>query len=449
MKLSAVCRTLSLTTALAIAPILQFSPNGQPSAIVSAQANRPLAIFVDGGDDCCVSQMPELEAKLDGINAEIWHTSYDRFQGSSGTEIQVRAADAPDTLFLIEGRSTLNSIPANRPIFLIGDRQGASSILKLLPLIERNIQLVALVDTPTDTSAWNASTAGSTTNVGVFLNYFQVDNPNTQNAGSQGDRCDATTRCYEFNPNTGNEADLGQWIQSDIVAKVDIAINKQLQPPSPVAVRSIPAAWTLIPGQLKHLSVGSDGDVWGVNNEDFIFRWNGNGWNNINGRLKQIAVGNAQNIWGVNAQDEVFRWDGNDWVVVPGNLKSVSVGSDGTVWGVNSEDFIFRWNGNSWDGIDGRLMQLSVGNAQGILGVNSENQVFQWNGEGWNLVSDGFKQVSFAADGTLLSLDPGDRLHRWNGSAWVPVEGNFMQVSAGNAQEIWAVNALGEIYRKN
>ena len=377
MKLSAVCRPLSLTAALAIAPIFY-----SPSAIVSAQTNRPLAIFVDGSDDCCVSRMPDLEKKLNEVNAEIWRTSYDRFQGSNGTEIQVRAADAPDTLFMIEGQSTLNNIPADRPIFLIGDRQGASSILKLLPLINRNIQLVALVDVPTDSNPWSTNIASSTTNVGVLLNYFQVNNPNTKNGSNRGDRCDDTIRCYEFSANAGSEADLGQWIQSDIVAKVDIALNQQLQPPTTVAVRSpIPPAWTLIPGQLKHVSVGSDGDVWGVNSEDFIFRWNGNSWNNVNGRLKQIAVGNAQNIWGVNAADEVFRWDGNDWVVVPGNLKYVSVSSDGAVWGVNSEDFIFRWNGSDWDGIDGRLMQIAVGNAEGILGVNSANQVFQWNGE--------------------------------------------------------------------
>ena len=52
-------------------------------------------------------------------------------------------------------------------------------------------------------------------------------------------------------------------------------------------------------GILKHVSVGSDGTVWCVNNNNEIFMRDGNGWTRIFGSLSQISVGSASEICGV------------------------------------------------------------------------------------------------------------------------------------------------------
>mmetsp|Transcript_9951 Transcript_9951/g.19109 ORF Transcript_9951/g.19109 Transcript_9951/m.19109 type:complete len:188 (-) Transcript_9951:15-578(-) len=88
---------------------------------------------------------------------------------------------------------------------------------------------------------------------------------------------------------------------------------------------------------LRPISVGSDGEVRGINREGCVNRWdkNSNSWDKKKGTLRQILVGSAAYIWGVNAEDNVYHWDTrqNAWTQMPGKLKHISVGSDGEVWG--------------------------------------------------------------------------------------------------------------------
>ena len=36
-----------------------------------------------------------------------------------------------------------------------------------------------------------------------------------------------------------------------------------------------------VTGVLKHVSVASDDTVWGVNEDDEIYRWNGSSWDQV------------------------------------------------------------------------------------------------------------------------------------------------------------------------
>jgi hypothetical protein len=45
--------------------------------------------------------------------------------------------------------------------------------------------------------------------------------------------------------------------------------------------------WTPIPGSLTSIAVGSDGQVWGLN-EDRIYNWNGTVWTPIPGSLARF-----------------------------------------------------------------------------------------------------------------------------------------------------------------
>jgi Tectonin domain len=72
------------------------------------------------------------------------------------------------------------------------------------------------------------------------------------------------------------------------------------------------------------------------------------------------------NIWGVNAQNQIFTWAGDGWRQVAGELKYVSASADGAVWGVNRKDEVFRWTGNAFTPVpNGTLEQISVGNTKG------------------------------------------------------------------------------------
>lgn len=458
MRLSKLFSLFSLTTTLAIAPALNLPI--QPLAIVAAQTTRPLAIFVDDGE--AWQSQSTLANKLQTLNAEIWHTSHTSFteQNSQQVSFQVRNLDNPDKLLLIEGQQTLNNIPQERPIFLIGSGLGASSVLKLLPLLQREVQLVALVNPSGNDKISYPNASEESDNVDVFLSYFQVKNA----AQNSSEPCNSGMQCYEFKTNN-NAATVSsdQWIQEDLAQQLDLALKPAIatttqprpavpkSPSTEVAIRTANPSnalnWQAIDGRLKHISVGSDGEVWGVNNQDYIFRLNGNNWQMIDGRLKQISVGSSQHIWGVNSANQVFRWNGNNWDLLNVALNQVAVGNDGTVWGLNQADEIFKWDGSEWQRTNGFLQQIAVGNAQNVWGVNRATQIFQWNGSDWNLIGSGFKYVSVNAEGVVLGINLDNQLNQWNGSTWQPLDQQFAQISIGSAKNIWAVNDQDFIYR--
>ena len=71
--------------------------------------------------------------------------------------------------------------------------------------------------------------------------------------------------------------------------------------------------WKQIAGSLKHVSVASDGTVWGVNANDEIFKYQygvSDAWKLESGSLQQISVGSANLVWGVNANNEIYRFRG-------------------------------------------------------------------------------------------------------------------------------------------
>jgi Tectonin domain len=95
-----------------------------------------------------------------------------------------------------------------------------------------------------------------------------------------------------------------------------------------------------MPGSLKQVSVGADGEVWGVDPDGDIRRWLNSQWQPVPGKLKQLSVRNAQEVWGVDDANALFRWTGSAWepIVEDGRpvlpAVFVSAGADGTVWGI-------------------------------------------------------------------------------------------------------------------
>jgi hypothetical protein len=206
--------------------------------------------------------------------------------------------------------------------------------------------------------------------------------------------------------------------------------------------------WQSIAGALKHVSVGRDGAVWGVNANDEIYQRSGSAWQRISGALKQVSVGDAGHVWGVNRNDEIFRRNGNAWTQVAGALKHVSVAADGTVWGVNADNRIFRRAGSAWTQVSGSLKQISVGSAANVWGVNAQNQIFFWNGSAWTQVSGALKHVSVASDGTVWGVNANDQIYRRAGSAWEQVPGALKQIATGTAALVWGVNKDDKIYKR-
>lgn len=115
-------------------------------------------------------------------------------------------------------------------------------------------------------------------------------------------------------------------------------------------------------------------------------------------------------VWGVDEQNQVFRWDlhHETFEQMPGAMKQVSVGNDGEVWGIDPADDVFRWTGSEWQRLgQQKLSQLSVRNGQEAWGVNAANDVFRWNGSSWEPQPFQLDFVAAGVDGTVWGIQEG------------------------------------------
>jgi len=238
-------------------------------------------------------------------------------------------------------------------------------------------------------------------------------------------------------------------------------------------------SWTQIEGGLKHISVGSDGTIWGVNSADEIWRYNDNNqWTKIYGGLSQISVGSASEIYGVNSAGNIFKLTvpssqatstDATWIQIEGGLKHISAGSDGTVWGVNSADEIWRYDGNNaWTKIYGGLSQISVGSSDHIAGVNSNGDIFKLAVSSsqattieniWTFIENPnniiFKHVDISEEGDMWAIDVNDKIYRYicgdgsDSEYWQLIIGGLKQIEVNNNGIVIGVNSNDNIWQTN
>ena len=171
-------------------------------------------------------------------------------------------------------------------------------------------------------------------------------------------------------------------------------------------------------------------------------------WTQMPGSLAQVSVGSATQMWGVQANQQIWRWNGSGWTQIPGYLVCVSVGSDATVWGVNANQQIYRRDGDDWTLIPGTLVQISVGSATNVWGVNASDRVYRWNGSDWDQVADGLMYVSAAADGSVWGVKRTGQVWRRDGSGWTQTGWTLANIAVGSASNVWGVTANGEVQQR-
>ena len=122
----------------------------------------------------------------------------------------------------------------------------------------------------------------------------------------------------------------------------------------------------------------NDNYIWGVNEEDNIFRKKKNNkWEKINGKLKNISASNKDYIWGTNKSDNIYTCKkpctNGTWKKIDGSLEQVS-GGNKEVWGINEANNIYRRDidgSGSWKSMKGVLTNISASGNDYIWGVNN------------------------------------------------------------------------------
>ena len=191
-------------------------------------------------------------------------------------------------------------------------------------------------------------------------------------------------------------------------------------------------------GRPKQIDHGLTSSVWGVTENNEIFRLKGKSClARVSGELKHVTTGEA-GVWGVNKNDDIYyregitnhNKDGTDWKHITGKLKQIDSGPSGIVYGVNAYDQIFCRTGISaqkpfgtgWKQVTsyGRLKYVSCGEL-GCWGVNSANQIWYRSG--------------------VTSSNCA-------GSGWHYVPGSLKQIEAGKAGDVYGINSVGNVYRR-
>jgi hypothetical protein len=175
-----------------------------------------------------------------------------------------------------------------------------------------------------------------------------------------------------------------------------------------------------MPGTLKQVSVGIDGEVWGVGPNDDPFRWTGSQWQPIQGKLQQLSVRNAKEAWGVNAANDLFQWNGSAWEQTGFKTRFVSAGVDGTVWGLSLPPSVIQTI-DTWfksqtlipqAALDRPFNQISVTDLNRVWAIDDNGGPFR-GGDGiqWTPIYMPLIDVAEAANGELWRVAKNGLLH--------------------------------------
>jgi hypothetical protein len=192
--------------------------------------------------------------------------------------------------------------------------------------------------------------------------------------------------------------------------------------------------WKLIDGQLKVVSAGNDGSLWGVNELENVYLkrsvaapWEAKpGW-----KLRQISACDANTAVGVNDAQEIYKIEHGNLRRLPGAATWASIGADGAIWVVNAAGSIYSWDeaSSNWQARPGAAVQISVGNSHQVYVTTSSHDVFRWHGSDWAHV-DGIKlkRVAVSADGAVAGVTDSDDIMFFDGAKWHNIPGKLSEV---------------------
>ncbi|XP_069802821.1 fish-egg lectin-like [Dendropsophus ebraccatus] len=185
---------------------------------------------------------------------------------------------------------------------------------------------------------------------------------------------------------------------------------------------------SIIPGRLKQVDV-SDGEVYGVNDEQRVYRMVDDQWQELPGRFIHVTVGPA-GVWAVTEENHIYTLQDDQWEIKSGLLKQLDAGGDKFLVGVNAEDSIYCLSPSmtmstssdvTYDTVDGALKYYSCG-PLGCWGVNSEEKIY------------------YRSNVSPLSCQ---------GSDWQPIEGSLVMVEVSRDGSVYGVNSSGDVYRRD
>ena len=213
--------------------------------------------------------------------------------------------------------------------------------------------------------------------------------------------------------------------------------------------------WTNVPGRMKSISVGSDGSVWGIRQDNTIWYSMrvGGSWSMEGGQLVQISARsmNSGMIAGINDANSQFRFisHGGNWSYIGGPEMWVSVGADGTRCAIGANQSIILYTQDDKTVLPGSLVMCSVVNQTNIWGVNGSNEIYRWNGTNWRSIPGSLIDIAASEDGSkVVGVNPWGSIFMYVNNTWLYVPGkNLSRISISNNYVV-GINNDGEVFYK-
>ncbi|XP_054853088.1 uncharacterized protein LOC129341749 [Eublepharis macularius] len=224
-----------------------------------------------------------------------------------------------------------------------------------------------------------------------------------------------------------------------------------------------------VPGALSMIEVGTEGDVYGVNRDGYIYRRagitaanpTGTAWVHLSndlGRIKHVSY-DLGLLWVLTTEGKIFncKVSALDCEQVPRALTQIDA-SNGQPFGVDSAGNIYTEYGNTWTLLSGAMTHVTTG-PSGIWGVNSNHAIYKFIGGNWTLVSGLLKQIDAGGSQFIVGVNMNDDIYCLPKSSaivadsgltlpWIHIEGKLKYYSCGPLG-CWGVNSADAIYYRH
>jgi hypothetical protein len=136
--------------------------------------------------------------------------------------------------------------------------------------------------------------------------------------------------------------------------------------------------WQQITGATaRDVGIGANGRVWIVDSGSGAPKaWDGTNWSSPGGGLTQISVDPNGNPYGTNAGNQIWRYVNGQWEVLPGAAPDVGVGPDGSIYvpgtgATAGGSQIYKWNEaiKNWEAVSGVVGSVPAPGPNGSLYV--------------------------------------------------------------------------------
>jgi hypothetical protein len=177
-------------------------------------------------------------------------------------------------------------------------------------------------------------------------------------------------------------------------------------------------------------------------------------WKRIPGRAVDISA-KGNEVWAVNSQKRIYRFNGKAWTRMPGQATRVAASQDGWTWTLNKPNELYRWNptARAWARIPTcapkcTLVQINALNRNRLVATGAAHGTWYWNGKTWRTLPRAHKYVAIGEGGEIWAITPTNDIHHWNRAKkdWDLMPGKAVNIDVQDKNKVIVTGVNQRLY---